>query len=109
MDSNQPISEQFRLAGEAWSDADRAASLMERTREAVFSDMVGKVLGENIGLPVNKAELVARSSPEYTEFVTVMVKLRRDANMLKVQMEVLRMRFSEWQSDAANARAERKL
>jgi hypothetical protein len=109
MDSNQPISEQFRLAGEAWSDAERAASLMERTRDAVFSDMIGKLLGENIGMAVNKAEIAARSSPEYREFVTKMVQMRRDANLLKVQMEVLRMRFQEWSSHEANARAEKRL
>lgn len=109
MDSEQPISEQYRLAGIGWSDADQAASLMERTREAVFSEMVGKILGENIGLPVNKAEIAARSSSDYREFVTTMVRLRGDANRLKVTMEVLKMKFQEWSSAEANARSERRL
>src|SRR5258705_4202398 len=107
--SNQPISEQFRVVAKSWVEADEAASLLEETKSAVLSDMIGKVIGYNIGMPFNKAELAAKSSDEYKEFITEMVKLRSKANLLKVKLEYIRMRFSEQQSHEATARAERRL
>lgn len=107
--SNEPISEQFRLTAKKWVDADEAASLLEETKSSMVSDMVGKLLENDMKLAVNRAELLAKSSPEYKEFITEMVKLRSRANLLKVQLEYIRMRHSEQQSFEATARAERRL
>jgi hypothetical protein len=107
--SNEPISERFRVVAKQWVDADTAASLMEETKSAVLADMINDVIGFNIDMPYNKAELAAKSSPAYKEFVTEMVQHRGKANLLKVKLEYLRMQFSEWQSHEANARAERRL
>jgi len=90
-------------------EADEAASLMEETKTAVLSEMINSVISYNINMPFNKAELSAKSSAEYKEFITTMVKLRSKANLLKVKLEYLRMQFSEWQSHEANARAEKRL
>jgi hypothetical protein len=109
MSSNEPISEQFRLVAKSWVEADEAASLMEETRTTVLSEMITKIIGENISMPFNKAELTAKSSPEYKEFVTQMVKLRSRANLLKVKLEFIRMKFQEWNSHEATARSERRL
>lgn len=105
----EPLSEQFRVVAKEWCEADEAASLMEETKNVVLSEMITKVIGYNIGMPYNKAELTAKSSPDYKEFVTKMVKLRSEANLLKVKMEWIRMRFSEQQSAEATARSERRL
>ena len=106
---NEPISERFRIVAKQWVDADEAASLMEETKSSVLSDMIGKVISFNIGMPYNKAEIAAKSSDEYKEFITEMVKLRSAANLLKVKLEYIRMQFSEQQSHEATARAERRL
>src|SRR5258705_9131199 len=106
---NQPISEQFRVVAKAWVEADEAASLLEETKSAVLSEMIGKVISYNIGMPFNKAELAAKSSDEYKEFVTKMVRFRSHANLMKVKLEFIRMKFSEQQSAEATARAERRL
>lgn len=82
---------------------------MEETKSAVFSEMMGKLISNDLKLPVNRAEILAKSSDEYKEFVTQMVKLRSRANLLKVQLEFIRMKFSEQQSVEATARAERRL
>ena len=107
--SNYPISERFRIVAKAWVEADEAASLMEETKSAIISQMIGKVIEGNFNLPFNKAELAAKSSEEYKEFITSMVHLRGKANLLKVKMEYLRMQFQEWSSHEANARAEKRL
>jgi hypothetical protein len=38
-----------------------------------------------------------------------MIEARKKANLLKVQLEYLRMRHSEWQSHEASKRAEMRL
>jgi hypothetical protein len=60
-------------------------------------------------MPVSKAEMNVKASEEWTDHVTKMVKARERANLLKVKMEWLRMRFNEWQSAEATKRAEMKL
>ena len=107
--SNYPISEQFRIVAKKWVDADKAASLMEETKSSVLSEMINSVISYNIDMPYNKAELSAKSNPEYKEFISTMVEFRSRANLLKVQMEYLRMKFQEWSSHEANARAEKRL
>ena len=105
MDQERPLSEQFRLVAKKWVDADAAASLLEETKSAVLARMMS-AQGD---MPVNRAELRVKSSEEWFDFITNMVKAREEASMLKVQMDYIRMRHSEWQSHAANRRAEMKL
>ena len=105
MDHERPLSEQFRLVAKKWVDADSAASLLEETKSAVLARMMA---GQG-DMPVNRAELNVKSSEEWFEFITDMVKAREKAAMLKVQLEYIRMKFHEWQSHAANRRAEMKL
>src|SRR5258707_13560928 len=106
--SNYPISEQFRIVEKKWVEADKAASLMEETKSSVLSEMINGVISYNIGMPYNKAELSAKSNPEYKEFITTMVEFRSKANLLKVQMEYLRMQFQEWSSHESNSRADKR-
>ena len=105
MDLEKPLSEQFRLVAKKWVDADAAASLLEETKSAVLSRMMVS-LGD---MAVNRAELTVKSSEDWMEFITKMVKAREQAALLKVQLEYIRMRFNEWQSHAANRIAEMKL
>ena len=92
--SNEPISEQFRIVAKQWVEADEAASLMEETKSAVLAEMINSVIGYHLNMQFNKAELYSKTSPQYKEFCTTMVKNRSAANLLKVKMEYLRMRFS---------------
>ena len=106
---NYPISERFRIVAKQWVEADEAASLMEETKTAVLSEMINNVISYDISMPFNKAELAAKSSDEYKEFITTMVKFRSKANLLKVKMRYIEMQFSEWQSHEANVRSEKRL
>jgi hypothetical protein len=60
-------------------------------------------------MPVSKAEMQVKASEAWRDHITQMVEARSQASLLKVQMEYIRMKFHEWQSHAANRRAEMKL
>ncbi len=102
---NYPISEQFRIVAKQWVDADNAARLLEETKTAVLSQRM-KALGD---MPTAHAERDVKSSPEWHDFIKEMVEARSKANRLKVQLEFIRMKFSEQQSFEATARVERRL
>jgi len=99
---NGPISEQFRLTAKRWVDADSAANILEELKSATLSQMMS-ARGD---MPVSRAEMEAKSSNEWTEYLRNMVEARSKANLLKVQMEYLRMRFKETESAGYAERAE---
>ena len=101
----RPISEEFRLVAKAWVDANAAANLLEETKSAVLSKMM-LALGEK---SVSAAEMKVKASDKWYNHVKKIVDARADADLRKVQMEYVRMKFSEWQSSDANARRERQM
>lgn len=103
--SNLPWSEQFRIAANHWVDAEAAASLLEDTKSAFLAQK----MAEHGDMAVNRAEQLVKSSREWTDYVEKMCAQRREANRRKVQLEYLRMKFSEWQSHEASARTEARL
>lgn len=103
--SNQPWSEQYRLAALDWADKHNAASLLEETKTAVLAQRM-KALGD---VPAAHAERDVKASQEWAEFIKGMVNARYAANRAKVKLEYMRLRFNEWQSAEANKRAEMKL
>lgn len=103
--SNLPISEQYRLTAKEWVEADAAASLLEETKTAVLSQHMA-ALGE---MPVSKAELTVKSTADWHQFLTNMVEARKKANLLKVKLKWVEMRFAEFQSAEATKRAEMRL
>ncbi len=103
--SNQPLSEQFRLAAKDWVAKDSAASMLEETKSAVLSHRM-LALGD---IAVNRAELQVKGSAEWADFIAKMVDARTAANLAKVKLEWIRMRHSEWQSENATKRAEMRL
>jgi len=121
----QPISERFRLAGEAWADADGAASLLEELKTTVLEQRKTKVIEEHFQshlaaapegelvsikeMPENKAERIVKADPEWETYIRQMCAARAHAGKLRVKMEAIRMEFSEWQSKDANARQEQKM
>lgn len=105
MTDNRPWSEQYRLVAKAWVDAEAAASLLEDTKSALLAERMS-MLGE---MAVNKAEMTVKASPEWKENLRTISMARQAANRLKVQMEYLKMKFSEWQSHEATKRTEARL
>ena len=105
MIENRPWSEVFAQAGEAWADAEAAASLLEDCKSAVLAEMCAR-LGD---IAVNRAEQSVKASPEWREYIEKMVEARHQANLARVKMEATRMKFNEWQSKEANDRQEMRM
>lgn len=105
MDSNLPYSEQYRLIAEEWVEAEAAAALLEDTKSAVLAKMMAD-LGD---MPVNRAEMKVKSSTAWETHVQTITEARKRASLLKVQVEYIRMKFSEWQSHEATKRAEMRI
>ncbi len=103
--NDRPLSEQAYEAGLDWSSKKAAASLLESLKSSVLSRMMA-ALGD---IAVNKAEMKVKASEEWVEHVTSIVRARKEADDAELYHEYLRARFSEWQSEQANARTEARL
>lgn len=106
---DQPISEQFRIVAKQWVDADAAASLMEELKTTTLEKMKDTIIKDGGPMPDNTATRIAKCDPQWATYIKQMCKHRSDANLLKVQLEYLRMRHREWIGADATARAEMKL
>ena len=102
--SEHPLSEQFRIVAKHWVDADAAASLMEESKSAFLAQRMAEGDG-----PVSRREMEVKASAEWLDYVQQMCEARKRASLLKVQLEYIRMQFSERQSSEATRRAEMKL
>jgi hypothetical protein len=103
--SNEPLSEQYRIVAKRWVDAEAAASMLEDTKSAVLSQQM-LALGE---MPVSKAEMLTKANPEWIDHIKKITEARAAANLLKVQMEYIKMKSGEQASYEATRRAEMKL
>lgn len=107
--SNASTSEQYRIVAKSWCEAEAAASLLEDTKSAMLSTRIRQLIESEPGIALNRAEAEVKASPEWREWITSMIEARKKANLLKVQLEYLRMRHSEWQSMEATRRHEMRL
>lgn len=103
--SNLSWSEQYRLVAKKWVDAEAAASLLEDTKSAVLAEKM-LALGD---MPVSRAEMLVKGSQEWRGELLAITTARQAANLLKVQMEYLKMKFQEWSSENATKRVEMRL
>jgi hypothetical protein len=104
-ENERQLSEQFRIVAKEWVDLDGAARLLEECKTSTLSTMM-KRLGDK---PAAHAERDVKASPEWHDYIRKMVETRTAANRKKVQIEYIKMKFSEWVASDANARAERRL
>ena len=103
--NDTPISEQYRLAALDWVAMDAAARMLEEGKSAYVAQQIDK-LGD---MAHAKAERIVKASPEYADYIKKMVNAKTAANRQKVELDFLKMRHMERNSEEANARSERKL
>lgn len=105
MRSNQPISEQYRIAAMEWADLDSSARMLEEGKTTYLAQQKA-ILGD---IPDSHAEKQVKASERWSDYIKAMVRAKTAANKARIEMDFLKMKFSEWQSHEANVRAERKL
>lgn len=103
--NDMPLSELYRIAAEEWVDLDGAARLLEDTKSAILAQW----MSDYSDIPVSRAEAKVKSSDDWLRLVEDTVTARTKANKKKVELEYLRMKFSEEVSREATARVERKV
>ena len=101
----RPWSEQYRIIGKKWVEADGAARLLEDLKTTTLAQKIAE-LGD---IPYNKAERTVKASKTWREFIEKMVEARTEANLLKVQMEYIRMNFEMERARNYAARTEAHL
>jgi hypothetical protein len=103
--TNQPYSEQYRLAGLDWVEKDAAARLLEEGKTAFLSQRKMQT-----GLSADSAaEREVKASAEWSDYIKKMTAARTAANRAKIKMEFVKMRAWEATNTEANKRAEMKL
>jgi hypothetical protein len=105
MDANRPLSEQHRLVGKEYNDVEGAAHMLEELKSATLAQWMLE-LGD---MPVSKAEMLVKGSKRWKDYIEKMCAARKRANLLKIQLENIKMRFREWESEGYNRRAEMSL
>ena len=69
--------------GEAYADADHAASLLEETK----GTLLAKLVKEHMGEPAWKADALAKSDSRYEDHLAAMVEARREAIKARVRYD----------------------
>ena len=105
VDEKLALSERFRQVAKRWVALDSAARLLEESKTSTLAMHIARQ-GD---IPHNRAENNVKASDEWHDYLKTMVEAREQANLAKVELEWIRMKFSERQSLDANRRAEMKL
>lgn len=108
-EKERPISEEFRIAAKEWVEQDKAARLLDELKTVTLAQMKTNLMAERGDMPDAKAERLAKSSKEWEEYIRAMVDAKAAANLARVKMQWIELRFHEWQSADANARRERHM
>jgi hypothetical protein len=93
------------MIAKKYVEADAAASILEESKSAVLAQW----MADKGDMPVSRAEMIVKASQEWHNYIIEMVSARKQAALLKAQLEYIRMQFSEQQSKEATHRAEMKL
>ena len=105
----RPLSEQYRIAAKAWVAAEAGAQLLEDLKTTKLEQHKQALIDAEGQMPDSHAERMVKAGPEWETYIREIVDARKDANFAKVKLRYIEMRFSEWNSRDATARAEMKM
>jgi len=104
------ISEEFRIVGKDWVEKNKAASLLEENKKVVFSELLMEASNNpDKKVPAWQAEAMVYCSDRWREYLNAMTEARTAANLARIKMRWVEMKFQEQNSAEANARSERKM
>ena len=111
-EGQRPLSEQFRVVAKRWATADAAAYLMHESKASVLSQMTLAIYdtpATDKRPAVAVAEMRARASDDWHKYLQDMGNAKREANLLKVQLDYIRMQERDLDRGYWNQRIENKL
>lgn len=103
--SNEPYSEQYRIAAEEWADLDAAARMLEEGKTTYLAQRIA----QHGDMPHNKAEREVKASSEWADYIKKMVNAKTRANKARIKLDYLKMRYWEEQGSNATRRAEMRM
>jgi predicted hydrolase (HD superfamily) len=103
--SNLPWAEQYRVVAKEYVALKAAADMLEECKSATLAKRMA-ALGD---MPVSRAEMSVKASDEWADYIKTMVSAREQAELKRVHLEYIRMKFQEWSSANATQRAEMRL
>ena len=105
----RPLSEQYRVAANAWCHADAIARRLEELKTTALEQQKQALIRSHGHMPDSHAEREVKSNPDWEAYITRMVDARTAANTYKIEMEVLRMEERELRDRNETIRAEMRL
>jgi hypothetical protein len=105
----QPLSERYRLAANAWVKADAVARRYEELKSTRLEQMKNALILKDGPMPDNRAEREIKASDEWERYIIDMVDARTRANELKVQIVEIQMLEREQQDRNQTIRAEMRM
>lgn len=93
----------IKEAGDAWSDQDAAATLLEETRRPLLANLQ-LTAGDNLSMAAK--EMWGLADPSYRSHIERMVEARRLANRAKVRWQSLQVLADLRRTAEASKRAE---
>lgn len=109
----RPISELFRLAGDSWVAAKKQRDLIKGLKNTMFARRKREIIEEHrqqgIKIAKSDAEEMIEASDEWEQYIRGMIEADEATEAAWVKCQELEMRFSEWNSEQANARKERQM
>lgn len=100
----EDFAEAFRLKAVNLAEAEGDAMRAEKKAKRVFSQVV-----ISAGESVAKGEHMARIAEPFTQAEDEMIEKQTRANVLKAELESMRISWETWRSISANKRAEMRL
>src|SRR5262245_3409628 len=107
--SERPISEEYRIVAKKFVALDNAARVLEELKTTVLEESKSKLIAANPDLSETKAERLAKSAPEWRQYLEKMCAARGEANLLRQQLTYITMKHREWVGRNADARQEQRL
>lgn len=105
---NKPLSEVYRLVSKKWVEAHAVAQLLEETKSHTLQAMAQEIVRDEL-VTGAEAERRVKASDRWREQIEAMVEAKTTELRLRCQLEYIRMKATERQSEEASKRAEMRL
>jgi hypothetical protein len=105
----RPLSERYRIAANAWTEADHEARRLEELKSSRFETMKTKLILSEGPTPENKLERIVKSSQEWEDYIIEMVTAKTRANILRIAVKEIEMMERETQDRNQTIRAEMRM